>query len=149
MRRMNNHMELTFPAIAPNEAFARMAISAFLVSADPPVSIVAEVRTAVSEAVTNAVVHAYQGAPEGAVTMRAALGGGLLRVEIEDAGCGIEDVPRAMEPLFTTRPDEERTGLGFSLMQSFMDAVRVTSRPGRGTRVAMEKRLDAPAREAT
>ena len=148
MRRMNNRMELVFPALAENEAFARMAISAFLVCRDPALSVITEVRTAVSEAVTNAVVHAYaQGV--GDVTLRAALDGDSLRVEVEDAGCGIKDVQRAMRPFFTTRPDEERTGLGFALMRSFMDDVRVFSRPGQGTKVVMEKRLCAqPAQEA-
>ena len=146
MRRMNNRMEVTFPSLPENEALARMAISAFLVLVDPAVSVVSEVRTAVSEAVTNAVVHAYAEA-EGEIALRARLQDDRLLVEVEDFGCGIEDVPRAMRPFFTTRPDEERTGMGFALMQSFMDAVHVVSQPGRGTRVTMEKRLSSQAGE--
>ena len=146
MRRMNNRMEVIFPSLAENEALARMAVSAFLVLADPAVSVVAEVRTAVSEAVTNAVVHAYSDGT-GQIALRAKLCGDTVRIEVEDFGCGIEDVQRAMRPFFTTRPDEERTGMGFALMQSFMDDVRVISQPGSGTRVVMEKRLWAQAGE--
>lgn len=138
---MSERMELTFAATAENEAFARMVISAFLVRANPPVSTVCEARTAVSEAVTNAVVHAYEG-KGGRVVLRAELDETGVSVEVEDFGRGIEDVERAMTPFFTTRPDEERTGMGFSLMQSFMDDVRVRSAPGEGTCVRMRKRLE-------
>ena len=143
---MNNRMEVTFPSLAENEALARMTVSAFLVLADPAISVVSEVRTAVSEAVTNAVVHAYADT-EGQIALRAELRGDTVRIEVEDYGCGIEDVPRAMRPFFTSRPGEERTGMGFSLMQSFMDEVRVSSQPGRGTLVTMEKRLFSQAGE--
>ena len=146
MRRMNNRMEMVFPALAENEAFARMVISAFLVQRDPAVSVVSEVRTAVSEAVTNAVVHAYANA-QGQIALRAELCEDTVRIEVEDFGCGIEDIARAMRPFFTTRPGDERTGMGFALMQSFMDEVRVASQPGRGTLVTMEKRLCAQAGE--
>ena len=138
---MNNRMELSFPAVKENEAFSRMVVSAFLMQADPTYSDVSEVRTAVSEAVTNAVVHAY-GSGAGTVVLRAALEGDALSVEVEDFGRGIEDVARAMQPLFTTGAQEERTGMGFTLMQSFMDEVDVRSRPGAGTRVSMKKRLE-------
>lgn len=138
---MNNQMELIFPSLAENEALARMAISAFLVQVNPTLSVVSEIRTAVSEAVTNAVVHAY-GETSGRVILRAKLTDDLVEIEIEDFGRGIEDIQQAMQPFFTTQPDEERTGMGFALMQSFMDDVAVESCPGSGTLVRMSKRLE-------
>ena len=137
---MNNQMELTFSALAQNEAFARMVISAFLVQVNPTLSIISEVRTAVSEAVTNAIVHAY-GEQGGRVVLRAKLDEDKVVVEVEDFGRGIADVEKAMQPFYTSQPDEERTGMGFSLMQSFMDDVKVVSAPGSGTLVTMKKRV--------
>ncbi|MGN0996024.1 MAG: anti-sigma F factor [Candidatus Ventricola sp.] len=138
---MKNQMELSFLSIAENEAFARMVISAFLVQANPTLSIVSEVRTAVSEAVTNAIVHAYDGKDDGRIVLRAALNDRQLEIEVEDFGCGIADVEQAMQPFFTTQPDRERTGMGFSLMMSFMDGVKVYSAPGSGTTVRMTRLL--------
>lgn len=139
-------MELTFSAVAQNEALARTVISAFLVQADPPLSVINEVRTAVSEAVTNAVVHAYIKG-NGKIVMRAQLSSNQFIIEIEDFGRGIEDIDQAMQPFYTTAPQEERTGMGFALMQAFMDEVNVLSSPGCGTLVTMKKQLrddDAP-----
>ena len=143
---MSNRMELTFPSLGKNEAFARMVISAFLVQADPSVGILSEVRTAVSEAVTNAVVHAYKEIDEGEgrIVLRASIEGRQLDVEVEDFGRGIADVEQAMQPFYTSEPDKERTGMGFTLMQSFMDGVTVRSAPGHGTLVRMTKRLEEP-----
>lgn len=138
---MNNRMELRFDARAENEAFARMVISAFLVQANPMMSVVSEVRTAVSEAVTNAIVHGYAGT-EGTVVLRAALEDMQAVIEVEDYGLGIPDVKQAMQPFYTSKPEQERTGIGFSLMQSFMDGVDVVSSPGSGTLVRMTKRLE-------
>ncbi len=138
---MSNQMELSFLAAAENEAFARMVISAFLVTCNPAMSVITEVRTAVSEAVTNAVVHAYAGRTDGRILMRAELGEQRLKIEIEDFGCGIEDVGKAMTPFYTSQPEQERTGMGFSLMLSFMDGVQVQSVPGKGTLVSMVKLL--------
>ncbi len=137
---MNNQMELKFLAVAENEAFARMVISAFLVQANPTLSVVSEVRTAVSEAVTNAIVHAYEEI-SGQVILRAWIDENDIRIEIEDMGKGIEDIEQAMQPFYTSHPEQERTGMGFALMQSFMDHVRVQSSPGNGTVVFMQKRL--------
>lgn len=137
-----NEMTLTFPAQACNEGFARMVICAFCLEMHPTMSELSDVKTAVSEAVTNAIVHAYpQGAGE--VTMRAHLDGERMemQVEIEDRGRGIEDVGKAMEPFFTTGPEQERSGMGFAVMRSFMDALEVTSTPGKGTLVRMRKRF--------
>ena len=137
---MNNQMELTFSAAAQNESFARMVISAFLVQANPTMSVISEVRTAVSEAVTNSIVHAYDN-EEGKVVLRAKLDETYIYIEVEDYGKGIADIEQAMQPFFTTQPEQERTGMGFALMQSFMDGVRVSSSVGNGTLVFMKKRL--------
>jgi len=136
-----DQMEISFQAIAENEAFARMVISAFLVRRDPVLSVLSEVRTAVSEAVTNAVVHAYKAQEAGRIVMRAKLDDEKIDIEIEDQGCGIADVKQAMKPFYTSSPEEERSGMGFALMQSFMDRVHVESSPGSGTVVRMEKML--------
>jgi len=139
---MKNQMELSFSAHAENEAFARMVISAFLVKTNPMLSAVSEIRTAVSEAVTNSVVHAYEdGSQEGFIIMRAVLEDKKIQIEIQDFGCGIEDVNKAMTPFYTSKPEQERTGMGFSLMLSFMDRVHVESEPGSGTLVRMSKYL--------
>ena len=138
---MSNRMELRFDALAENEAFSRMVISAFLVQVNPTMSVVSEVRTAVSEAVTNAIVHGYAKAT-GTVVLRASIEGEQAVIEVEDYGCGMEDVQKAMQPFYTSHPEQERTGIGFSLMQSFMDGVSVTSSPGNGTLVRMTKRLE-------
>lgn len=139
---LTNAMTLTFPAQACNEGFARMVICAFCLELHPTMSELSDVKTAISEAVTNAIVHAYpQG--EGTVTMRAQLDRNQMEmcVEIEDQGRGIEDVERAMEPFFTTGPEQERSGMGFAVMRSFMDALEVASTPGKGTLVRMRKRF--------
>ena len=137
---MNDRMELIFTSLSKNEAFARMVISAFLVPENPTLSVISEVRTAVSEAVTNAVVHAYADG-EGKIILRAEIKDGKIFVEVEDFGKGIEDVEQAMRPFFTTRAEDERTGMGFAMMQSFMDELDVRSKPGEGTKVLMIKRL--------
>ena len=138
---MKNQMELSFPAIAENEALARTAISAFLLVEDPLLSVISEVRTAVSEAVTNAVVHAYPDGDKGRIVLRARIYDGRVEIEVEDYGCGIESVEKAMEPFYTSQPEQERTGMGFSLMQSFMDGINVYSVVGGGTTVRMIKIL--------
>ena len=135
-----NTVKFTFPSRSVNEAFARSAVAAFAAQADPTLDELADIRTAVSEAVTNCIVHAY---PDtiGTVSVTAAFcEGGVLRVVVVDKGVGIEDVAEAMQPMYTTG-GPERAGLGFAVMESFMDTVRVRSVPGRGTRVTMTKRL--------
>ena len=135
-----NTVKITFPSRSVNEGFARSALSAFAAQADPTLDELADVKTAVSEAVTNCIVHAYANTI-GPITLTAALyEDGTLRVAVADKGCGIPDVSKAMEPLFTTG-GAERAGLGFAVMQSFMDRVKVTSKPGKGTRVLLVKRL--------
>ncbi len=140
---MLNQVKFTFLSRSVNEGFARAALAAFLAQADPTVPQLADIKTAVSEAVTNCIVHAYPEAV-GLVTLTAALyENGLVRITVTDRGIGIPDVSKAMEPLYTTGNPDERAGLGFAVMQSFMDKVKVSSTPGRGTRVTMSKRLEA------
>ena len=135
-----NTVKITFPSRSVNEGFARSALSAFAAQADPTLDELADVKTAVSEAVTNCIVHAYANTI-GPITLTAALyEDGTLRVAVADTGCGIPDVSKAMEPLFTTG-GAERAGLGFAVMESFMDSVKVRSAPGKGTRVTLSKRL--------
>ena len=135
-----NTVKITFPSRSVNEGFARSALSAFAAQADPTLDELADVKTAVSEAVTNCIVHAYANTI-GPITLTAALyEDGTLRVAVADKGCGIPDVSQAMEPLFTTG-GAERAGLGFAVMESFMDSVKVRSAPGKGTRVTLSKRL--------
>lgn len=142
-----NEMRLDFQAMPENEAFARLAISGFMLPLNPTMEEIADVKTAVSEAVTNAIVHGY-GGKGGVIRLRASYDGeGALTVEVIDHGCGIEDIERARQPFFSTASDEERSGMGFTVMESFMDAVAVRSRPGRGTSVAMAKRI-GPREEA-
>ena len=133
-----NEMRLTFLSRSANEGFALAAVAAFAAQLDPAVDERADLRTAVSEAVTNAIVHAYPHSL-GSITLTVKLyDNGCVWVRVRDKGCGIPDVEQAMEPLYTTG-GEERSGLGFSVMQSFTDKLRVRSVPGKGTTVTMEK----------
>ena len=132
--KAENSTKIQFDSLSVNEAFARGAAAAFLARYDPTVPQLADIKTAVSEAVTNCIVHAY---PDRV--------GPVVRITVADKGIGIPDTPKAMEPLFTTGNPEERSGLGFAVMQSFMDKVTVHSAPGRGTRVTLTKRLDERA----
>lgn len=140
MSQHYNEMHITFPSLAENESFARVVIAAFCVQLAPTISEIADVKTAVSEAVTNAIVHGYEGT-RGVVQMDAAIEDRWLTVEIRDTGRGIANVHQAMEPFFTTHPEQERSGMGFAVMQTFMDDVQVESAPGHGTLVRMRKRI--------
>ena len=141
--KMLNQIKITFASRSVNEGFARAALAAFLVQLDPTVPQLADLKTAVSEAVTNCIVHAYPDAI-GPITMTAGLyEGGVVRITISDRGVGIDDISKAMEPMYTTGDPSERAGLGFAVMQSFMDKVRVSSTPGKVTRVTLTKRQEA------
>ena len=152
---MKNEMELIFDAISDNESFARVAVAAFITNLNPTLEEMADIKTAVSEAVTNSIIHGYenlrgyggvitQGGQEvhpGKVRIHCSLKKGILHIEISDTGKAIEDVEKAMEPLFTTRPELERSGMGFAFMEAFMDDLEVESAPGKGTTVRMVKKL--------
>ncbi len=141
----DNKMRLVFDGISENESFARMAVAAFAVQLNPTMNELADIKTAVSEGVTNAIVHGYEG-KGGDVEIRADITGNLLHIEIIDEGVGIENIALAMEPFYTTRADEERSGMGFSVMESFMDKLDVASAPGEGTRLTMLKRIKGSER---
>ena len=137
-----NEMRLDFLACPQNEGFARLAVSAFILPLNPTLEQLGDVKTSVSEAVTNAIVHGY-GGQGGTVRVKASLSGeGELTVEVIDNGCGIADVERARKPFFTTDEGDERSGMGFKVMESFMDRVEVISQPGRGTTVRMTKQIE-------
>ena len=139
-RKIKNWMQMEFRAVSENEQLARIAVASFITPLDPTLEEMADVKTAVSEAVTNAIIHGYEEKP-GNVYIRCRLERDLLEVEIEDKGKGIEDIEQAMEPMYTTKPDRDRSGMGFSFMEAFMDELEVTSIPGVGTTVLMKKKL--------
>ena len=131
-------MELKFLSRSENEIFARNAVAAFILPLNPSVSELSDVKTAVSEAVTNAIVHGY-GGKEGWITLRCKTEGNRLHIEISDSGKGIDDVEKAQQPFFTTASEEERSGMGFTIMQTFMTAFSLQSQSGAGTTVTMDK----------
>ena len=135
---MENRAKVRFAAISENEAFARVIATAFITSLDPTIEEVQDVKTAVSEAVTNAIVHGYEN-KGGEIEMSLEIKGREVYIRIKDEGVGIDDVGKAMEPLFTTKPEQERSGMGFSFMEAFMDELDVSSIKGRGTTVHMKK----------
>lgn len=133
-----NEMQLIFESRSSNEAFARVTVAAFMTSLNPTVEEVSDVKTAVSEAVTNAIIHGYENEVHN-ICIRCRTQESTLYLEVEDHGKGIENVKQAMEPLFTTKPELDRSGMGFSFMEAFMDHVEVDSEPGKGTLVKMDK----------
>lgn len=135
---MQNAMKLTFSSLSENEAFARNVVATFILNLNPTLSEINDIKTAVSEAVTNAIVHGY---PDGVgeIELIARLDGRVLYIEVIDDGVGISDVKKALEPCFTT--GAERSGMGFTVMQAFMDEVEVKSAPNKGTRITMTKRI--------
>lgn len=137
---IKNSMELTIPSLSVNEGFARSVVGAFATQLDPTLEEVADIKTAVSEAVTNAIVHAYPQSP-GQIIIRASLSGHTLAVTVSDKGVGIGDVSQARQPFFSTAGDESRSGMGFTVMETFMDELSVESRPGQGTTVQMKKTI--------
>lgn len=136
----NNEMKMSFSAISENESFARMVVAAFFSKLNPTLDALEDVKTAVSEAVTNAIVHGYQ-EKGGTVWMHCWYADRTFNVKIKDVGIGIENIENAMQPFFTTAPEKERSGMGFSFMEAFMDELSVDSAPGKGTVVTMSKSL--------
>ena len=135
-----NYFKISFPSRSVNEAFARMTVSAFCMQFDPTIEELNDIKTAVSEAVTNCVVHAYPNST-GTVYITARLKKDILTITVKDKGVGIADIQQAMQPMFTTDSKSERAGLGFAVMLSFMDKVKVNSKEGKGTRVVMTKKI--------
>ncbi|MBE6895318.1 MAG: anti-sigma F factor [Ruminococcaceae bacterium] len=138
--KSQNFIKLSFPSKSVNEAFARSAVSAFCAQLDPTVEQINDIKTAVSEAVTNCIVHGYHNT-FGIIYITATITENTLTVKIVDKGIGIEDIQKAMQPLFTTDPNGERAGIGFAVMQTFMDTLKVKSTVGKGTRVVMTKKI--------
>ncbi|EES72264.1 anti-sigma F factor [Paenibacillus sp. oral taxon 786 str. D14] len=136
-----NFMKLQFAAKSENESFARVTVAAFVSQLDPTMDEITDLKTVVSEAVTNSIIHGYDGNPEGIVTISASIEGDTVTLIIEDQGRGIEDVELAKQPLYTSKPELERSGMGFTIMENFMDEFDVTSEIGGGTRIRMKKRI--------
>ncbi len=141
MELKKNHVRLFFDAKSVNEGFARMAVMAFMTDMNPTLEQLEDVKTAVSEAVTNAIIHGYQD-EEKQVEMICDREGERLEIQIIDHGIGIENVEEALQPFFTTKPEMERSGMGFAFMDAFMDKLEVFSKPGEGTRVVMTKYIE-------
>lgn len=138
--KADNAMELIFDAKSENESFARVTAAAFCTRLDPTVEEIADIKTAVSEAVTNSIVHGYEGR-EGKIILKVSIADDEVVIEVHDDGVGIENVERAMEPLYTTKPEQERSGMGFSFMEAFMDELKVFSGKNSGTTVFMKKKI--------
>ncbi len=142
-----NYLKLEFLSLPENQAFARDAVAAFCLPLNPTLSQLSDVKTAVSEAVTNCTVHAYRGT-EGIVCVECETDGGVIHIKISDSGAGISDLEQAVQPFFTTLPSDERSGMGFTIMQTFMDEFSVNSKAGVGTQVCMSKRLASEVENA-
>ena len=136
-----NELRCTFPSLSANEALARSMAAAFCAQMNPTCDELSDIKCAVSEAVTNAIVHGYRDVIGEVTMILKILDGRVLSAEIRDKGCGIPDVEEAMRPLYTTDPENERSGMGFTIIENFMDTLRVVSAPGKGTKVVMTKKL--------
>lgn len=138
---MENHMRLAFDAKSENEGFARVAVAAFASQLDPTLEEISDIKTALSEAVTNAIIHGYEDMDGGEVEIECKINNNELEIVVRDSGRGIEDVKQAMEPLYTSHPEMERSGMGFTVMETFMDSIGVSTRVGEGTEVRMVKTI--------
>jgi len=138
--KSQSYMKLEIPSRSDNEAFARVVVAAFASRLDPTLDEISDIKTAVSEAVTNAIIHAYEDRV-GLITITAYLEQNKLTVEIKDEGIGIEDLEKARQPLYTSKPELDRSGMGFTIMENFMDEVKVYSAPGKGTTVVLVKEI--------
>lgn len=138
----DNQMEITFDSLSKNEGFARTVVAAFVSQLNPTLEEIADIKTAVSEAVTNCIIHAYRDTV-GKIDVKCEITGFEITIEINDTGVGIADVTKAMEPLYTTSPELERSGMGFAFMSAFMDELKVTSKVNQGTSIQMKKRISA------
>lgn len=141
MMDKKNEMSLEFSSRSENESFARVVVAAFAAQLNPTLEQIADIKTAISEAVTNCIIHGYEG-KEGKISLYCSIEDKLLTVVVTDHGKGIDDIAQAMEPMYTTKPEMERSGMGFSFMEAFMDDLEVTSTPGEGTVVVMTKKIE-------
>ncbi len=135
-----NNMMIEFDSRSENEGFARVSVAAFVTSLNPTLEEIEDIKTAVSEAVTNCIIHGY-GEEVEKIVLKAAIKDNTLYLEITDFGCGIENIEKAMEPMYTTRPDLERSGMGFAFMEAFMDEIHIKSEVGKGTTIYMNKKI--------
>ena len=140
-KRYKNKMQLEILSKSNNEAFARITVAAFAAQLDPTIEELSDIKTSVSEAVTNSIIHGYEN-KEGIIRISAYIYENVIRIEISDQGKGIEDINTAKQPLYTTKPELERSGMGFTIMDSFMDSLKVESVLGMGTKVTMEKKIN-------
>ena len=140
---MNNIVEVKFSARSENESFARVIVASFAAKLDPTLDEIADIKTAVSEAVTNSIIHGYDEDETKFVNIRCEIEDREITITVEDTGNGIEDLDMAMQPLYTSKPELERSGMGFTVMESFMDQVTVSSKKGEGTKVIMKKKIDS------
>ena len=138
----DNKMSIEFVSKSQNEGFARVAVAAFVAQLDPTIDEINDVKTAVSEAVTNSIIHGYENREDGLVRIDAEINENEVTLVITDKGIGIDDIGRAMEPLYTSRPDLERSGMGFTVMETFMDELDVESEKGIGTKVVIKKKFN-------
>lgn len=136
----HNEMKLEFKSKSQNESFARVVVAAFVSQLDPTIEEISDIKTAVSEAVTNSIIHAYDN-EDGVITMNGRIDDKLVTIEIIDSGKGIEDIDLARQPLYTSKPEFERSGMGFTVMETFMDRLEVESSVGKGTKIKMTKTL--------
>ena len=138
----DNKVKIELQSKSKNEGFARVAISAFVAQLDPTIEEITDVKTAISEAVTNSIIHGYDNRDDMMIRIEAEINGNEVTIAIIDKGRGIEDIEKAKEPLYTSRPDLERSGMGFTVMESFMDSLEVYSEEGKGTKVVIKKKFD-------
>ena len=138
---MDNYMKLEFDAKSENEGFARVCVAAFAARLDPTLEELSDIKTALSEAVTNAIIHGYENESKGMVIIECKIDGDAVHITVRDKGKGIENIQQAMEPLYTSHPEMERSGMGFTVMETFMDSVSVDTRLGEGTDILMTKKI--------
>ena len=138
----DNKISLILDANSKNEAFARVSVSAFATQLDPTLEQLEDIKMAVSEAVTNAIIHGYEGVENGQIYIDCKIADNVLYIDIEDKGRGIENLEKAMEPLYTSKPHMERSGMGFTVMEAFMDNMNVVSKVGKGTKICLEKKIN-------
>jgi len=139
---MTNFMKLSFASRSENESFARVTVAAFVSQLDPTLDELTDIKTVVSEAVTNSIIHGYENAIDGVITISAEITEDTVKISIEDQGKGIVDLEQAKQPLYTTKPELERSGMGFTIMENFMDEFEVTTAVGVGTKITMKKRFE-------